>query len=121
MGCVGNVIWFIAAGIPLGLSWVCAGAFWCMTIVGIPIGLQCFKLAEMSFFPFGKEIRYTGTVSSGVANIFWIVLSGWILALESALDGVLLCCTIVGIPLGLQCFKLAQLSFSPFGAEICHT
>ena len=56
MGCLGNLLWFIFGGCISGLSWLLAGCLWCITIVGIPIGVQCFKLAELSFFPFGKEV-----------------------------------------------------------------
>ena len=60
MGCLGNLIWFLFGGIWLGLGWVLAGLLWCITVVGIPVGIQCFKFAQLSFFPFGKEVRYGG-------------------------------------------------------------
>ena len=115
MGCLGNVLWFIFGGFLSGLSWLLAGILWCVTIVGIPVGMQCFKFASLSFFPFGKEIRYGGGAGSLLLNILWLVLSGLPLALESAVLGCLLC---VGIPFGLQHFKIAKLALMPFGAEI---
>ncbi len=118
MGCLGNVLWFIFGGFLSGLSWLMAGILWCVTIVGIPVGMQCFKFASLSFFPFGKEIRYGGGAGSLLLNILWLVLSGLPLALESAVLGCLLCVTIVGIPFGLQHFKIAKLALMPFGAEI---
>lgn len=119
MRTLGNILWFIFAGLWLGLSWWIAGILWCITIIGIPIGLQCFKLSTLAFFPFKKEIEYTGAkVASTLANVFWILFSGWILALESVLVGILLCITIVGIPFGMQCFKLAKLALIPFGAVV---
>ena len=60
MGCLGNVIWFLCGGVILGLSWLLTGCLWCITIIGIPVGMQCFKFAALSFFPFGKEITYGG-------------------------------------------------------------
>ena len=83
---------------------------WCVTIIGIPVGLQCFKLASLSFFPFGKEVRYGGGAVSFLVNLIWLVLSGLPLALEHALIGLLLCVTVIGIPFGLQQFKLAKLA-----------
>ena len=118
MGCLGNVLWFIFGGFLSGLSWLLAGILWCVTIAGIPVGMQCFKFASLSFFPFGKEIRYGGGAGSLLLNILWLVLSGLPLALESAVLGCLLCVTIVGIPFGLQHFKIAKLALMPFGAEI---
>lgn len=118
MGCIGNILWFLFGGLWLGLGWSLAGILWCVTIVGIPIGMQCFKFAKLAFFPFGKEIRFGGGAGKTLLNILWLLLSGIPLALEAALAGVILCVTIVGIPFGMQCFKLAKLALMPFGAEI---
>lgn len=118
MGCLGNFIWFIFGGCILGLSWMLAGVLWCITIVGIPIGVQCFKLATLAFFPFGKEVKYGGGVGSLLINILWIVISGIPLAIEAAVIGVIFCITIIGIPFGLQCFKIAKLALMPFGATV---
>ena len=118
MSCLGNLIWFLVGGVWQGLSWLLAGLLWCITIVGIPIGLQCFKFASLAFFPFGKEVRYGGGAVSTVVNIIWLLISGIPLAITAVLDGLLLCITIIGIPFGLQCFKMAKLALMPFGAEI---
>lgn len=118
MGCLGNVIWFLVCGLWEGLSWVLAGILWSITIIGIPIGRQCFKLASLTFFPFGKEIEYGGGSMSVIANVFWLIFSGIPLACLAVFNGVLLCITIIGIPFGLQCFKIAKLSLMPFGATI---
>ena len=118
MGCLGNLLWFVFGGFISGLSWVLAGVLWCITIVGIPVGVQCFKFAGLSFFPFGKEVKYGGGAGSLLLNIIWILLSGLPLALEFALFGVVFCITVIGIPFGLQMFKLAKLALMPFGAEI---
>ena len=108
MGCIGNVLWFLLGGFVLGLSWCLAGVLWCVTIVGIPVGMQCFKLAGLSFFPFGKDVRYGGGAVSFLLNLIWLIVS----------CGLLFCVTILGIPFGLQCFKLAKLALMPFGAEV---
>ena len=119
MGCLGNAIWFLFGGIWQGIAWFLAGVLWCVTIIGIPIGTQCFKFASLAFFPFGKEIVYGGGTFSFLANLIWLLLSGIPLALASAINGLLFCCTILGIPFGLQCFKMAKLALMPFGATIC--
>lgn len=118
MGCLGNLLWFIFGGAASGLSWCLAGCLWCVTVVGIPIGMQCFKFASLSFFPFGKEVVYGGGAGSLLLNIIWLAVSGLLLALEHAVWGCLLCATVVGIPFGLQQFKLAKLALMPFGAEV---
>ena len=110
--------WFIFGGVWMGLSWGLMGVLWCITIVGIPVGVQCFKMAGLAFFPFGKEVDYGGGAGSLLLNIVWIIFSGLALALEAALMGVLCCITIVGIPVGLQCFKIAKLALMPFGATV---
>ncbi len=118
MGCLGNVLWFVFGGMISGLSWCLAGVLWCITIIGIPVGVQCFKFAALSFFPFGKEIRYGGGAGSLILNLFWLVLSGLPLAIESAVMGCLLCITVIGIPFGMQHFKIAKLALMPFGAQV---
>ncbi len=118
MSCLGNLIWFLVGGFWQGLSWLLAGVLWCITIIGIPIGLQCFKFASLAFFPFGKEVRYGGGAVSMIVNLIWLLVSGIPLAIVAVLDGLVLCITIIGIPFGLQCFKMAKLSLMPFGAEI---
>ena len=89
----------------MGLSWTLAGVLWCVTIVGIPVGLQCFKFASLAFFPFGKEVQYGGGVGSLLLNILWLLISGILLALESAAIGCIFCITIIGIPLGNNALK----------------
>ena len=80
--------------------------------------MQCFKLASLSFFPFGKEVRYGGGAVSFLLNVIWLLVSGLPLALEHLALGLVLCITVIGIPFGLQQFKLAKLALMPFGAEI---
>ena len=75
MGILGNVLWFIFGGAIGGLSWCLTGCLWCITVIGIPVGLQCFKLASLSFFPFGKEVRYGGGAGSFLLNVIWLLVS----------------------------------------------
>jgi uncharacterized membrane protein YccF (DUF307 family) len=86
--------------------------------VGIPVGIQCFKFAELAFFPFGKEVDFGGGPVSFLFNLLWLVFGGFELALEAAGVGLLFCVTIIGIPFGLQCFKIAKLALMPFGATV---
>ncbi|MGI5174320.1 YccF domain-containing protein [Treponema sp. OMZ 840] len=118
MKTLGNIIWFIFGGFLTGIGWLAAGLLWCCTIIGIPVGKQCFKLSVVAFFPFGKEIVPGGKAGSFLLNILWLIFGGLEIALTSTVCGILLCCTIVGIPFGLQHFKLAQLALVPFGARI---
>ncbi len=114
MGCLGNILWFLCGG----FCWFLAGCLWCITIIGIPWGKQCFKFASLSFFPFGKEVEYGGGAVSLIANVIWLVLSGIPMAVCSLVMGCLLCITVIGVPFGLQHFKLAKLALMPFGARI---
>lgn len=118
MGCLGNMIWFLCGGFLSGLGWMVAGILWCITVVGIPIGVQCFKIAGLTFLPFGKEVEYGGGAVSMIANIIWLLASGIPLALGHVIWGVLLSITLIGIPFGKQHFKLAKLALMPFGASV---
>ena len=118
MKIIGNILWFLLEGLWLAMVWALAGIVMCITIVGIPLGVQCFKLAGFVLLPFGKQIQYGGGAGSFLLNLLWILLFGWELALASAVMGIFWCVTIVGIPFGLQSFKLAKLSFMPFGSTI---
>ena len=112
------MLWFVFGGLVTGLSWCLAGCLWCISIVGIPVGLQCFKFARLSFFPFGKEVQYGGGAVSFLLNVIWLLISGLPLALEHLVIGGVMCITVIGIPFGLQHFKLAKLALMPFGAVV---
>ena len=118
MKTIGNILWFIFGGFLSGLSWLLSGLLCCITVVGIPLGRQCFKFASLSFWPFGKEIIYGGGAPSTIANLIWILLCGWLMALENCIFGLLWTVTIVGIPFGKQFFKIAKLALTPFGAKV---
>lgn len=118
MSILGNLVWFVCGGFISWLSWLILGVLWSLTIVGIPIGTQCFKFAKMAAAPFGKEIRFSDSGASLLINIVWMLLGGTVMAAEEVLLGLLFCLTIVGIPFGMQHFKHAKLALMPFGAEI---
>lgn len=119
MSLIGNIFWFVLGGIVLSLLWFIAGLLCCITIIGIPLGVQCFKFASLMLAPFGREIDYSRAgVGSLLINILWILFFGWELATTAAVIGIIYCITIVGIPFGIQSFKFAQLALMPFGARI---
>ena len=117
MKLIGNILWFVLTGLVSAFAWLLCGAIWCITIIGIPFGLQCFKMAKLYLFPFGKEVQ-TNFGKHPIANILWIIFGGFALAIGLIFSGLLWCVTIIGIPFGLQCFKLAKLAFIPFGANV---
>lgn len=118
MSILGNILWFIFGGCISGLGWLVSGLLWCLTIVGIPLGVQCFKFASLAFFPFGKEVIYSTGTGSFLLNVLWIILTGVPMAIEHAVTGLVLCVTIIGIPFGLQHFKIAKLALMPFGSRV---
>ena len=118
MRLLGNIVWFILGGFISWLSWILIGILWSITIVGIPVGRQCFKFAKMSAAPFGKEIQFSDSGASLLINIVWLVLGGFVMVIEEVTLGIIFCLTIVGIPFGLQHFKHAKLALLPFGATI---
>jgi uncharacterized membrane protein YccF (DUF307 family) len=121
MNTVGNLIWLVFGGFVTALGYVIGGAILCFTIVGIPFGLQCFKLAVFILWPFGREA--VGTPSSGgclvtLLNIIWLLFGGLWIAIAHIIFGLLLFITIIGIPFGRQHFKLVEISLMPFGKRI---
>ena len=117
MRILGNILWFIVTGLITGLLWVVFGVIWCITLVGIPFGIQGFKMAKLAFFPFGKKIELNFD-KHPVMNVIWMIFSGLSLCVAYALFGVIWCITIIGIPFGKQCFKMAKQSLMPFGAGV---
>ena len=115
---IANVVWVISGGFMTALLWLLSGVLCCLTIVGVPLGMQCFKFARLSLAPFGKEVNFGGGAPSLIANIVWIIFCGWENALYCAMMGIACCCTLILIPIGIQYFKFAKLAFMPFGAEI---
>jgi len=118
MKIIGNLIWFVFGGFLMSLGWILVGTLYCITIIGIPVGLQAFKMAGLSLWPFGKEVNYGGGMGSLFLNIIWIVFGGVQLAICHFSWGILFHITIIGIPFGRQHFKLAKLALMPFGATV---
>lgn len=121
MSLLGNLIWLIFGGLLMSVSYLILGLAYCITIIGIPVGVQLFKLGLLSFSPFGHDVVDRGGTMgcwSLFLNVLWIVFGGIEMALTHAVIGLLFCITIVGIPFGMQHFKLAVLALTPFGKEI---
>lgn len=118
MKLIGNILWFVFGGVVSGVVWLFYGLLWCVSIIGIPVGLQCFKFASLAFWPFGKRVEYGGGAVSLLINIIWLIISGIPMAIGYAIWGCILCVTIIGIPFGKQFFKLAKLALMPFGARV---
>ncbi len=121
MSLIGNLIWFIFGGLVLGLVYILGGLVLCLTIVGIPFGVQIMKLGVFAMWPFGGEVvpqeRSMGCLSI-LLNVLWIIFGGIEVALSHLALGVVFCMTIVGIPFGLQHFKLMLLALLPFGHDV---
>lgn len=120
MRTIGNILWFVFAGFWTALQWLLVGALLCLTIVGIPFGVQCFKLAGFVLWPFGRTTASTSRqpVLGTIGNVVWCLLAGIWIAISYVFAGLLLCLTIIGIPFGVQAFKLAGLALAPFGREV---
>ena len=119
---IGNLIWLIMGGLLTAVMYWIAGILMCITIIGIPFGVQLVKIGTLSLWPFGHDLTpIAGSESSClqiVFNVLWIVLGWWEIALTHLTFGLILCSTIVGIPWGIQHFKLAMASIIPFGKEV---
>ena len=118
MNTLGNILWLILGGLELAVAWAIIGIVLCITIVGIPLGIQAFKMAGVTLTPFGKSVVYGGGVGSLLANIIWVVLVGIWMAIGYMIAGVLNCITVIGVPFGIQSFKMAKLALWPFGAQV---
>ena len=117
MRVIANIFWFIFTGLASGVVYVLLGIIACATLIGIPLGIQCFKFAKISFCPFGKKIE-TDFHKHPVLNVFWLIFGGLVESITFAILGVVACATIILIPIGIQEFKLAKLAFAPFGAKV---
>lgn len=118
-----NVLWLLLSGIWLALGYALAGIVLCLLIITIPFGVACFRLAAFVLWPFGRAVvrRPEAGAPSTVGNVLWFVLAGLWMAIAHIVLGVLLCLTIIGIPLGLGNFKLAAVAIAPLGKEIVPT
>ncbi len=117
MKVIGNILWFILGGLETAIMWFFLGLFWCITIIGIPFGLQSFKFARLALWPMGTTVSMNFG-KHAIMNILWFLLGGFGLAIMYVLLGIVWCISIIGIPFGLQSFKFAKLACFPFGAEV---
>lgn len=121
MSLIGNIIWLVFGGLVTAIEYLCAGIIMCFTIIGIPFGIQAFKLAMLSLWPFGHKVvrneKNIGVIST-IMNFFWLLFGGIWICLTNIFFGILLAITIIGIPFAKQHFKMAELALTPFGREI---
>ena len=121
MNSIGNIFWLLLGGILIAIIYYLVGLLMCLTLIGIPFGLQLFKLGTYSLWPFGHELvdgpNEPGCVSV-MMNLLWILLGWWEIAILHVVCGIIFLLTIVGIPFALQHFKMAFASIFPFGKEI---
>ena len=115
-----NVIWFVFSGVWLWIAYTLAGILCCVLIITIPWGIASFRMANYAVWPFGREVvsRPRAGVWSFLGNVIWVIVAGWWLALTHIVTGLLLCITIIGIPMGIANFKLIPVSLMPLGKEI---
>ncbi len=121
MSLLGNLIWLIFGGIVIAIEYFIGSIILMITIVGIPFGIQTLKMAALAIWPFGRDTRVHDRASGClyiIMNIIWLLTGGLWIALTHAIFGLILCITIIGIPFGLQHFKLTAIALSPFGRDI---
>ena len=121
MNIILNIIWLVFGGIMIAIEYVISSVAMMLTIIGIPFGLQTLKLAALASWPFGTQIVDAGWPSgcvAGLMNVIWWFLGGIVIALTHLVWGIIFCITIIGIPFGLQHFKLMRFALFPFGNSI---
>lgn len=115
-----NVIWLVFAGIWMAISYALAGIVAFVLVVTIPFGFASFRMANYALWPFGRTVvrRADAGVASALGNVLWFVLFGWWLAFGHLASGILLCVTVIGVPLGVASFKMIPIALFPLGREI---
>ena len=115
-----NLLWFVLSGLWLAIGYAVAGLVLCLLIITIPFGVACFRLAAFVLWPFGRAVvrKPDAGAPSTIANVLWFILAGLWMAIAHVVLGILLCVTIIGIPLSLGNFKLAAVAIAPLGKEI---
>jgi uncharacterized membrane protein YccF (DUF307 family) len=117
---IGNILWFLLAGLWLAISFALAGIVMFVLIITIPFGVASFRLAGYALWPFGRTTvpKASAGAGSAIGNVLWFLLAGIWIALECIVAGLLLCVTIIGIPFGVAAFKLAAVALFPLGKDI---
>jgi uncharacterized membrane protein YccF (DUF307 family) len=120
MSFLGNIVWLIFGGFFSALGYIVSGILLCVTIIGIPFGLQAIHIGLNTFAPFGKEYKSEGDVSilKFVFNIIWLIFFGWEIAITHLVSGLILAITIIGLPFAYQHFKLIPIALLPFGRTL---
>jgi uncharacterized membrane protein YccF (DUF307 family) len=115
-----NVIWFVLAGVWMAIGYALAALIMFILIITIPFGVAALRIGIFALWPFGKTVvrRADAGAGSAIGNVLWFLLAGWWLIVGHVITGLLLCLTIIGIPLGLANFKLITVTFRPFGRDI---
>ncbi len=118
---LGNIVWLVFGGIIIAVEYFIGSLILMITIVGIPFGLQTLKMGSLAIWPFGRRSQVQARASGClyiIMNILWLLCGGIWIAITHAFFGVLLCITIIGIPFGMQHFKLTEIAINPFGRDI---
>lgn len=118
---LGNILWLVLGGLLVAVYYWIVGLVTCITIIGIPFGIQLMKIGTFALWPFGHEVQPSPSDSGCLAiimNVIWILVGGIEIALLHLSFGLICCVTIIGIPFGLQHFKMALLALVPFGKNI---
>ena len=120
MRTLGNILWFLLAGLWLAIGYAVAGLVAFVLIITIPFGIASFRLAAYVIWPFGRTVvwRREAGVWSAVGNVIWVLVLGWELALAHLVAGLLLCLTIIGIPFGIASWKMIPLALLPLGRDV---
>ena len=121
MSLLGNIVWLIFGGLIAGLGYIIGGLALCLTIVGIPFGIQSMRLGVATFAPFGKELRTRADADSPlrlILNVVWLLLFGWEIALAHLFHAAILAITVIGIPFAMQHVKLVPMALLPLGREL---
>ncbi|HLP72659.1 MAG TPA: YccF domain-containing protein [Bacteroidales bacterium] len=121
MNLIGNIIWLLFGGIIIAIEYFIGSIILMITIVGIPFGIQTLKMGALALWPFGRDTRVHARASGCLyilMNVLWLICGGLWIAISHALFGLLLCITIIGIPFGMQHFKLTAIALNPFGRDI---
>jgi uncharacterized membrane protein YccF (DUF307 family) len=121
MSLLGNILWLVFGGFITGMGYILGGLALCLTVIGIPFGLQSMKLGVAVFAPFGKDVVELDNANSVLRiffNLIWLLVIGWEIAVAHLIHAGVLALTIIGIPFALQHIKLIPLSLLPFGRDL---